>query len=72
MLDVFLYGDDMAIVSSGKDEDEIIVKLGSVLGKAANWLENHRPSLNVGKTRAIHTLLALRHVYKARSRVDYL
>ena len=53
--DVFLYGDDTAILCSGKDHIEGEAHLQSLLLKAPQpqWLQEHRLSLNIKKTKLI-------------------
>ena len=52
--ETFLYADDTAIISSGSSEAEITEKLSTAMHSAANWLDDNKLSLNVGKTKCMY------------------
>ena len=52
-LDCFLYTDDTAIVCTGSTSNEIVTKMTMELHQAAEWLSDHRLTLNLNKTKAM-------------------
>ena len=51
--DVFLYADDTAIVCSGDDKNQIVSDMTKHLEAASTWLNDHRLSLNLNKTKCM-------------------
>ena len=51
--ETFLYADDTAVIASGSTEAEITNKLSNAMQSAANWLDDNKLSLNVGKTKSM-------------------
>ena len=50
---VYLYADDTAIAVKGRSNEQIMECLTSELGRASEWLNEHRLSLNLGKTKVM-------------------
>ena len=51
--ETFRYANDTAIIASGSSETEITDKLSNAMQSAANWLDDNKLSLNVGKTKCM-------------------
>ncbi len=49
----FMYADDMAILTTGSNHEEIMEKLINELKLAHNWLSEHKLTLNLKKTKAM-------------------
>ena len=47
----YLYADDMALVVTEDNEEDIMNKLSDDLNACSTWLTNHRLALNIGKTK---------------------
>ncbi len=51
--ETFLYANDTAIISTGSTEAEIMNNLSNAMRSAANWLDDNKLSLNIGKTKCM-------------------
>ena len=51
--ETFLYADDMAIIATGADENEVSNKLSQAM-IASQWLDDDKLSLNISKTKCMY------------------